>query len=172
MASCGLGGGRGAYGHANGDLPFVMAAAAETRHETTSSPRPRERYSYCADEEPRLANAAAARVAALRDERRSVPLDTVIMHVNEHGLRNHLAEISAVVRVSDVTPDIECINETFLDDGVEHMELEGCFFAGRRDKKYRNDYRICGGIITYVNAGIAEHVARMHISEVSERLWL
>ena len=97
--------------------------------------------------------------------------DTCIMHVNIQGLRSHLAELSAVIRLSASTPDIVCINETFLDYGVEEIDLEGFDVVGRRDRSYNGDKRRCGGVIVYAKSEIADHVTLLQVSEVSERLW-
>ena len=41
-----------------------------------------------------------------------------ILHVNIRGLRSHLAELSAVLRLTDVSYDIIYINEILLDTNV------------------------------------------------------
>ena len=97
--------------------------------------------------------------------------DTAILHVNIRGLRSHLAELSAVLRLSDVSYDIICINETFLDTNV-CIQLEGFTIVGRRDRSYGDDDRKCGGIIVMARTDVADHVTLLHVSEVSERLWL
>jgi exonuclease III len=94
------------------------------------------------------------------------------MHVNIQGLRSHLAELCAIIRLSSTPIDIVCVNETFLDDGVEHIELEGFKAVGRRDRSYNGDDRRCGGIIVFARSEIADHVTLLLISEVAERMWI
>jgi hypothetical protein len=69
-----------------------------------------------------------------------------------------VAELSAVIRLGATPPDIICINETFLDDGVENIELEGFDVVGRRDRSYGDDDRNCGGVIVYARTAVASHV--------------
>ena len=95
-----------------------------------------------------------------------------VMHVNIHGLRSHLAELSAVIRLSAVAPDVVCVNETFLDKGVGTIELEGFEVVGRRDRNYSGDDRNCGGVIVFAKTSIVSHVTLLLTSENSERLWL
>ena len=100
-----------------------------------------------------------------------LPLSTNIMHVNIQGLRSHLAELCAVVRLSSAPPDIICINETFLDDGVKNIEVEGYEIIGRRDRSFNGDERKCGGIIVFARSNIASNVTLIETSAVSERMW-
>ena len=101
-----------------------------------------------------------------------LPFNTTIMHINIQGLRSHLAELSAVIRLHCEPPDIVCVNETFLDDGVEQIELEGFDVVGQRDRSYSGDERSCGGVIVFARAEIADHATLLVISEVAERLWI
>ena len=55
---------------------------------------------------------------------------------------------------------------------MESVDLEGYVVAGRRDRSYGDDERKCGGIIVFVKADIADHVTLMHVSDLSERLWV
>jgi hypothetical protein len=64
-----------------------------------------------------------------------------------------------------------CVNETFLDDAVEEVELEGFNVVGRRDRSYSGDARNCGGIIVFAKTELADHVTLLLISEESERMW-
>ena len=93
------------------------------------------------------------------------------MHVNIHGLRSHLAELSAVIRLASAPPDIVCINETFLDDGVKEVELEGYNVVGRRDRSCSGDNRNCGGVVVFAKTELADHVTLSLKSEDSERMW-
>ena len=100
-----------------------------------------------------------------------LPFNTSIMQVNIQGLRSHLAELCAVMRLCVAPPDIICVNETFLDDGVEIIEPEGYEIIGRRDRSFSGDERRCGGIIVHARASIASNVTLFETSAVSERMW-
>ena len=97
--------------------------------------------------------------------------DTCIMHVNIQGLRSHLTELCAVIRLSAEPPDIVCVNETFLDKAVEQIELEGFKVVGRRDRSHNGDDRNCGGVIVFAKTEIADLVTLLLTSEASERMW-
>ena len=153
----GRGGGRGKCSSANGDLPKVakyLAGAVKYAQGLCVSWR-----RGTSRNETRAPNVGA------------LP-DTCIMHVNIQGLRSHVDELCAVVRLSATPPDIVRVNETFLDDGVEQIELEGFDVVGRRDRSYSGDDRSRGGVIVFARAEIANHVTLSMISEVAERLWI
>ena len=183
----GLGGGRGKYACIDGDLPgaaeYLKAARTDVPAQAvayrcrvtdnvSSSPtaglvtkfsglRTRSSGSW---KRPGLAdNIHASSMDALPD--------TCIMHVNIQGLRSHLAELSAVICLSDIPPDIVCINETFLDDSIGMVHLEGYDTVGRRDRSYGDDHRKCGGVIVFAISALANHVTLLHTSDESERLW-
>jgi hypothetical protein len=83
-----------------------------------------------------------------------------------------MAELCAVIRIMTAAPDVVCVNETFLDKGVEDVQLEGYLVVGRRDRSYSGDERRCGGIIVFARTEIAEHVSLMSMSDSSERMWI
>ena len=121
------GGGCGAYRQADGALPIATALNG-------TSPSPRHGS---------VTDFRGVRTDTCKQQ--ELPLDTTIMHVNIQGLRSHLAELCAVVRLCSTPPDIICINETFLDDAVESIEIEGFTVVGRRDRSHGGDDRKCGG---------------------------
>ena len=197
------GGGRGAYGRVDGDLPVALRWAGptgRTSNPATSAGGGRGKYSYVDGDLPVSARTdvpaqavahrchsnqlvrrsfagfgsaiPASSLAQRRDKLDGFPSDIVVMHVNIQGLRSHLAELCAAVRLCASPPAIICINETFLDDGVENIELEGFVVAGRRDRSYSGDIRRCGGIIVFVRTEIADNVTLLQTSRVSERLWV
>ena len=47
-----------------------------------------------------------------------------ICFVNIRGMFNHLAELTAALRILKVMPGLICLNETFLDASVEDDTLE------------------------------------------------
>ena len=51
--------------------------------------------------------------------------DISVMHVNIQGLVSHLAELSAVIRLSSVPPRRSLRHETFLNDSVQEVSLKG-----------------------------------------------
>jgi len=100
----------------------------------------------------------------------SEPLPNItIMHVNMQGLLSSLAELTACIRLLARPPDIVCINETFLNDSIGNVELEGFVTVGRRDRRGGEK---CGGVIVFARNDIASHVTLMEKSETSERMWL
>ena len=167
-ADVGGGGGRGIYCNVDGDfplaaLPDTQAAARNGYENRSSSPTA-------------LGGTKLSCLDAQSERRQSCPsvgelTDTCIMHVNIQGLRSHMAELTAVIRLSRTCPDIVCVNETFLDDAVGEAELEGFSVVGRRDRSYNGDDRSCGGVIVYAKTEIADQVTLLLISDDSERMW-
>ncbi len=92
-----------------------------------------------------------------------------ILHANIRGWISHAAELTARVRLMDEKPDLICVNETFLNRTVEHIELEGYSLVARRD---RGDGRQGGGIAAFASTGIAERVTLIQSSDDAERFWL
>ena len=133
----GLGGGRGKYACIDGDLPgaaeYLKAARTDVQ------------------EESEIRQLGSHKELA----------DTNILHINIQGLRSHRAELCAALRIEKPTPDIVCINESFLDEGTEELEIEGYRLVGQRDRSYSGDKRRCGGIIMYAREAIADHVTLM-----------
>ena len=144
----GLGGGRGKYACIDGDLPgaaeYLKAARTDVQ------------------EESEIRQLGSHKELA----------DTNILHINIQGLRSHRAELCAALRIEKPTPDIVCINESFLDEGTEELEIEGYRLVGQRDRSYSGDKRRCGGIIMYAREAIADHVTLMSISSTAERMWV
>jgi hypothetical protein len=64
-------------------------------------------------------------------------------------------------------PQILSLNETFLDNSVGEVNIEGYSMIGRRD---RSDGRKCGGVAVYAQAHVAECVTLMRKSIDHERL--
>ena len=73
------------------------------------------------------------------------------------------------MRLSTVPPSLICLNETFLDDSVEDVSLEGYECVARRD---RADGRKCGGVAVYAAKSISGRMAMVEKSSSSERVWL
>ena len=166
------GGGRGTYDSLDGDLPVTLRLAGPLARTKRSSLPPgldsvgasggRGIYRGVDGDLP-----VAVRTGGSRDVRVTGRLaDTGIMHVNIQGLRSHLAELSAVIRLSATLPDIVCVNETFLDDGIEEIQPEAFEVVGRRDRSYNGDTRNCGGVIVFARAAIADHVTLLETSLV------
>ena len=57
--------------------------------------------------------------------------------------------------MSKTVPAIVCLNETFLDESVEDVSLEGYIMVARRD---RADGRKGGGVAVYALDSIANRV--------------
>ena len=158
---CSFGGGRGIYRHVDGDFHISPAqGAAVAVAPALAEFGSRESQSH---------GVGVNDCSSSTDV--GVFVDTCIMHVNIQGLRSHLAELTAVIRLCESPPDVVCVNETFLDDGVGTIELEGYEVVGRRDRSYSGDARRCGGVVVFARVAIANHVTLLLTSEVSERLW-
>ena len=63
-------------------------------------------------------------------------------------------------------------NETFLDQSVGDVDIEGYAVVGRRDRSYGNDDRRCGGVAVYVQAEIVDSMTLLHKSPDHERVWI
>jgi len=61
------------------------------------------------------------------------------------------------------------LNETFLNQAVEHIELEGYKLVARRD---RTDGRSGGGIVAFANDSVFERATLIATSDTAERCWL
>ena len=57
-----------------------------------------------------------------------------ILFYNIQGLLSHVAELTAVIRQSKIMPSILCFNETFLDESIEDVCIEGYTIIARRDR--------------------------------------
>ena len=89
--------------------------------------------------------------------------DFHVLFYNVQGLISHLAELCAVIRLSTVLPSLVSLNETFLDESVEDVCLEGYELVARRD---RQDGRKCGGVAVYAAKPLSGRIAML------ERLFL
>ena len=65
--------------------------------------------------------------------------------------------------------EVACLNETFLNQAVEHIALEGYSLVTRRD---RSDGRSGGGVVVFAIDSIAERVALIATSDSAEKCWL
>ena len=74
-----------------------------------------------------------------------------------------------MIRLSRVLPTLTCLNETFLDESVKDIVLEGFVLVARRD---RDDGRKCGGVAAYACKRISNRIALLEKSSASERVWL
>ena len=87
---------------------------------------------------------------------------TLIMHVNIRGLKSHMAELCAVVRLRDPKPDIICINETFrvhCPRRLRHDWSEGPQ-PQRRHQAMRRDNRLCS------SGNCQPHLPPSHLGDV------
>ena len=153
------GGGRGIYSQVDGDFPVALSSAR-----TSVPARAVAHWCHSVPPDRRSVLAEAAPASSIQP-------DTCIMHVNIQGLLSHLAELTAYIRMCTASPDIVCINETFLDVSVEEVDLEGFVVVGRRDRGYNGDERRCGGVIVFARCAIADHVTLLEKSDNAERMW-
>ena len=89
-----------------------------------------------------------------------------VWHINIQGLRSHVAELVARLRMSEQPPQVICLNETFLDQSVGEVELEGYVNIARWDRAAER-----GGVCIYARQDIAQQVTLLSKSGTAERLW-
>jgi len=92
-----------------------------------------------------------------------------ILFYNVQGLLSHVAELTATIRVLTSMPALICLNETFLNDSIENVYLEGYDVVARRD---RNDGRKGGGVMVYALSSLSNRVTLVEESKTHERVWM
>ena len=90
-----------------------------------------------------------------------------MLHLNLRGYVSHIVEVAALIRLMDFKPIIVSLNETFLTQAIEHVELEGYEVLCRRDR--RGQWR--GGVLVFVLKEFYPRVTLVEESERAERLW-
>ena len=56
-----------------------------------------------------------------------------ILHANIRGWFSHAVELTATIRSMANRPEVVCLNETFLNQAVEHIALEGYSLVTMRE---------------------------------------
>ena len=92
-----------------------------------------------------------------------------ILHANIRGWISHMAELAATIRSMMKKPNIVCLNETFLNQAVEHIELEEYKLVARRD---RSDGRSGESIVAFANDNVFERATLIATSDTAKRCWL
>jgi hypothetical protein len=69
-------------------------------------------------------------------------------------------------------PVMICLTETFLDESVNDIELEGYIMISRRDRGEGDDDRKCGGVAVFAMHEHAERMTEIEKSKTSERVWI
>ena len=92
-----------------------------------------------------------------------------IWHINIQGLRSSQTELVARIRLSKRRPNIICVNESFLDETIGAVPVEGFEEVARKD---RPDGSGRGGVVVYASQAIAAQLSCVHSSTNAERLWL
>ena len=88
--------------------------------------------------------------------------------LNLRSYISHIAETTALLRAMEEQPFLVCLNETFLNKAMEHVELEGYEVLARRDRQGQWG----GGILVFV---LDEYFARVTLvaeSASAERICL
>ena len=121
--------------------PFFCSSLIRIRIGEASNPGPRFRRRG-----PRSALATERRAATIRrsqGQSQDPGLDGInywsdakfrILLVNIRGWTSHAAELTARIRRMDQKPDFICVNETFLNQAIEHIRLEGYSVIARRNR--------------------------------------
>ena len=81
---------------------------------------------------------------------------------------SHRAELEGQLQILPSKPHLVCLNETFLDDAVEHIKLGGYSLMSRRD---RDDGREGGGIAVFALDIVSPQVVLLEHSKEFERSW-
>ena len=89
-----------------------------------------------------------------------------IWHVNIQGLRSHVADLVGRIRLATNTPHLLCLNETFLDQSIGDVAVEGYDVVARWDRAKER-----GGVCVYACKQISENVTLMMKSVDAERVW-
>lgn len=90
-----------------------------------------------------------------------------IVSINLRSILAHRAELEA--RLAELKPHIVCIQETWLDDGVENPEVDGYKIVSRRDRTEtaKDGY---GGVLVLARDDV-ENIAELKKSKEDERTW-
>ena len=88
--------------------------------------------------------------------------------INIRNIIAHKAELEA--RLAVLKPHIACIQETWLDDSVENVEIDGYTVVSRRDRTQtaKDGY---GGVLILAREDIGNNVAELKKSLEDERTW-
>jgi hypothetical protein len=94
------------------------------------------------------------------------------LHVNIRGFISNNAELVASLRPMKVKPTVMGLTETFLDDSVKEVSLEGYTLISRRDRCEGDDDRKCGGVAVFALTQQADSITEVSKSATSERVWV
>ena len=111
----------------------------------------------------RRRHAVAESTCQLHDESFSV------LHMNVQGLLSSVDELAGYILLMKTRPSILCLNETFLDDSIGDVPIEGYTLISRLD---RRDGRSCGGIAVYALHSLASRITCVFHSKAHERTWM
>ena len=89
--------------------------------------------------------------------------------MNIQGLLSSIDELVGYLLLMKQRPSILCLNETFLDQSVGDVEIEGYKLISRLD---RRDGRKCGGIAVYALQSVASQATFLFHSKQHERTWM
>ena len=162
------------------EFPSIFVAPRRTRRRGPRSAEATARRSRCHGEIPgREAAADLPRSQAL-GPCEAAPTASLgqnsfsILQCNIRGFISHRAELEgqldvlAASAVSSSKPFLVCVNETFLDESIENLQLGGYQLVSRRD---RCDGRQGGGIALFAANEIASQVVLLEHASAHERSW-
>ena len=90
-----------------------------------------------------------------------------MLHFHMRGYLSHIAETTALLRGMKEKPVLVTLNETFLSNAIEKVELEGYQLLARRDREGQWG----GGVLVFVLDEYAPRVTLVEKSQVAERIW-
>lgn len=91
-----------------------------------------------------------------------------ILHVNVRGFISHQHELQASIRLMQPRPNIICMNETFLNQSVQQINLEGYVLVSRKDRPRAIH---AGGIAVFAKRDVASQIVHLGNSDDAERSW-
>jgi len=94
------------------------------------------------------------------------PEHLCVWHINIQGLRSHVAELAARLRMREQTPHVLCYNETFLEESVEDVQIESYMAIASWDRAKER-----GGVCVNTRQDVAQQVTLLQKSADAERIW-
>ena len=92
-----------------------------------------------------------------------------VLLANVQSAVSKLAALTATLRTLKRKPLLVCLNETWLDESTENLELEDYCSVARLD---RQDGREGGGVAVYARKADSNRVTLVHKSTQAERVWV
>ena len=145
-------------------IPMSHSTGSRTRRR---GPRSREAVLRRSHAHPVVSQEGVGSCLAESSSSSSTPVFS-FLQCNIRGFVSHRAELESLLRTQSSSPQLICLNETFLDESVIDIHVGGYKLISRRD---RCDGRLGGGIACFAQDDIAEQVIFLEHSVDDERSW-